>query len=499
VTVRLYLQVLAVGLATLSGSPRPEQQPKLGPTNHPELAANASDLWLVPPAASRGSRAGEPVQALAAAVEHYRSGDYQQALSALRRVNGEVARDYTDYYRGLAHLRLQQLAEAREVLDALLERDPAGALALNAALAQGEVAEARGDHRAAMAIYGRLAADKQLVNEEVLSRLGRTALAAGDRKRAAEAYVRVYYEFALTDAAVAAASHIEDLRDVIVRTGYKADLGRAAMLFGARRYADARSAFADIRREAHGDDRELAELRIAESDFYLRRYQTARDALRPWLDKASRKAEARFFYLSAIRELGGHSEYVRLTRQLVSDFPDSSWSEEALNNLGTHYILTDDDEAAARTFSELYERFPAGERAERAAWKAGWWNYRQGNHAAAIRFFESAAATFPRSNYRPSFLYWAARSHAKLGARGEAQTRYQIVHQDYGNSYYGRLAGQHIERAAGGTAPAEIVPAAHRAPVAAAPPPPPPTADRIRILLAGGLYDRRGTCGAPSR
>ena len=488
-TVRLFLQVLAVGLATISGSPRPEQQSKLGPTIHPDLAAAAGDLWFVPPPDSRGGRAGEPVQALAAAVGHYESGDYQRALAALGRVKGEVARDYADYYRGLAHLRLEQVSKAREVLDALVDRNPAGALALSAALAQGEVAEARGDHRAAMAIYARLAADKQLVNEEVLARLGRAALAAGDRKRAAEAYVRVYYEFALTDAAVAAASHLQDLRDVIVRTGYKADLGRAAMLFGARRYADARSAFADVRREARGDDRELAELRIAECDFYLRRYQSARDALRPWLDKASRKAEARFFYLSAIRELGRHSEYVQLTRQLVSDFPDSSWSEEALNNLGTHYILTDEDEEAARAFTELYNRFPAGDRGERAAWKAGWWNYRQGNHAVTIRLFESAAATFPRSNYRPSFLYWAARSHAKLGASAEAQTRYQLVHQDYGNSYYGRLAGQHLKkRAAGGAGQAGVVPAAQRVPMAAAAPPP-PTVDRIRVLLAGGLYD----------
>ena len=29
-------------------------------------------------------------------------------------------------------------------------------------------------------------------------------------------------------------------------------------------------------------------------------------------------------------------------------FPDSSWAEEALNNLGTHYILENEDEAAAR-------------------------------------------------------------------------------------------------------------------------------------------------------
>jgi soluble lytic murein transglycosylase len=326
------------------------------------------------------------------------------------------------------------------------------------------------------------------VNDEVLSRLGRAAMAGGDRKTAAAAYLRLYYEFALTDAATAAASHLSSLQDQIVKTGYKADLGRASMLFGARRYAEARSAFQDIQRQAGGDDREVADLRVAESDFYLKRYEAARDGLRPYLDRASRKAEARFFYLSAIRELGQHEEYVSRTHALVGEFPDSSWSEEALNNLGTHYIVTDDDEAAAKVFAELYERFPSGPRAERAAWKAGWWSYRNRDYASAIRVFERVSGAFPRSDYRPSFLYWAARSHAKLGAGAEAEARFQLVHDDYGNSYYGRLARKYIDRRPG-TVPSGDRPlaASHQSVTTTAPRP--PTEDRIRLLLANGMYD----------
>ena len=77
--------------------------------------------------------------------------------------------------------------------------------------------------------------------------------------------------------------------------------------------------------------------------------------------------------MSALRELGQHDEYIALTRELVAEFPDSSWSEEALNNLGTHYILTNDDQRAAEVFAELFAKFPTGTRGERAAWKAGWW------------------------------------------------------------------------------------------------------------------------------
>jgi TolA-binding protein len=101
--------------------------------------------------------------------------------------------------------------------------------------------------------------------------------------------------------------------------------------------------------------------------FFLKRYRRADGA--PYLDNASRKAEARFFALSTLRELDRDDEFVAATRALVDDFPDSSWSEEALNNLGTYYILTNEDDLAAKSFRELYEKFPSGIRAERAAWK----------------------------------------------------------------------------------------------------------------------------------
>jgi peptidoglycan lytic transglycosylase len=292
----------------------------------------------------------------------------------------------------------------------------------------------------------------------------------------------------LTDAATTAASHLATLQDQIVRTGYQADLGRAAMLFGARRYAEARSAFQDIQRQAGGDDRELADLRVAESDFYLKRYEAARDGLRPYLERASRKAEAKFFYLSALRELGQHDEYIALTQALVDEFPDSSWSEEALNNLGTHHILANEDGLAARAFAELHQRFPSGQRAERAAWKSGWWSYKNSDYAATVRVFESAAAAFPRSDYRPLFLYWAARAHGKLGSGTQADSRLRLVFADYANSYYGRLAERHLSARPGGLPALDRpIAASHQMPAPAVPRP--PTEERIRLLLANGLYD----------
>jgi peptidoglycan lytic transglycosylase len=485
---RRSIHIFAFSFAVLTLGPVTYTQSTITSTVHQTLPANKSDLWLVPSAADRAAKPNAANLGLAAAANFYQSGDYAKALLALKPVQpSPVLVDYVDYYKGLALFRLNQLADARRILETLVARKPQGAIAASAALAQGDIAEAAGDQRGATAIYQRLADDKRVVNEEVLSRLGRAALAAGDRKTAAEAYLRVYYEFALTDAATAAASHLTSLQDQIVKTGYKLDLGRASMFFGAKRYAEARTAFQDVQRQASGDDREVADLRVAECDFYLKRYDAARDAFRPYLDRASRKAEARFFYLSALRELGQHDEYVERTRALVNEFPDSSWAEDSLNNLGTHYIVTNQDEAAAQVFGELYEKFPSGSRAERAAWKSGWWSYRRGEYASTIKVFESAALAFPRSDYRPSFLYWAARSHAKLGDGEQAANRFRIVFTDYGNSYYGRLAEKYVSRRSADGNLEDRPMAASRQQVSETSPP--PTADRIRLLLANGMYD----------
>jgi len=460
---------------------------QLAPTVHPPLPQGASELWLVPAETPSMTRASTTYEPLVDAVRAIAAGENERALTLASRpaLASSPLASYALYYKAIAQLRLMQSAEARESFVALRQRNPAGYLSTASAMGEAEASVALGDHARALGIYEKLTADKTVVNDQILLKQAEAARALGDRQKAAAALIRVYYEFALTDAAVAAAADLEPLRDLVVRQGHKADLGRAAQLFGARRYADARAAFAALQKEVTGDDRELVDLRIAESDFFLQRYQAAVDGLRPWLDRGARQAEARFFFSGAVRGLGRGDEFVTETRALVHDFPDSSWSEEALNNLGTYYILENDDEKAAAAFEELYQKFPTGQRAERAAWKAGWWSYKNGEYADTVRIFEKAAAAFPRSDYRPSFLYWSARSHGKLKASTEAESRMRLVFADYANSYYGRLADRALPRSARAAPRASTVPAARQSVDAAEP----PTAALIRLLLAAELYD----------
>ncbi len=465
----------------------------LEPTDHAPLPTDPQDLWLVPDGeAGHTGRAGL-LLTFAEGVRAYANGDYGTALPLVSApgLSSTPLADYATYYTGLVQLRLNQVQAGRQTLSSLKGRALRGYLTYASVLARAEAAERDNDQSAAMSLYQELASGTPLEPQVVLYRLGRASLASGDRQGAASSFLRVRYEFPLSDEAAPSDTELENLGDVEPRPNtaatFKQELGRADRLFGARRYAEARDGFQAIRSLAGGDDRELVDLRIAESDFYLRRYASARDGAAAYLSGAKRDAEAQFFYIAALHELGNDDDYLARVRTLVDAHPDSSWSEEALNNLGTHYILANEDAEAADAFRELLLRFPKGTRAERAAWKLGWWEYKNGNLAETVRVFESAAATFPRSDYRPSWIYWAARARERAGDPARAAERYRLVTSDYLNSYYGRLATRRLERidkvarAAWTSARSD---AAQEVPAATALP---PAADLVRLLLSLGL------------
>jgi soluble lytic murein transglycosylase len=422
----------------------------LKPTSHPRLPADLSQFWLAP--AGRGTVRSAALNEFLTGVKLEVDSNFGKALPiflqpALRQ--GPLGH-YAEYYQGLAELRLGRATDARQTFQSLAAASPVGYLREAAALREAECDEALNDQGAAMQVYERLSKTKTTAPDEVLMRFGRAAKAAGHSEKATEAYSRLVYEFPFSDLAPIAGGELENLPIAPIAPGsnrFKLELGRGERLFGARRYAQARPVFEGLRQSARDDDREIVLLRIAECDYFLKRARNARDGVKPFLDNGARQGEALFFYAVATRELGGHDEYLRVVRRIVADFPNQSWAEEALNNLATDYILQGDDESAEKTFREMYEKFPTGHYAERAAWKIGWWAYRNANYAECVRVFEGAAVNFPRSDYRPPWLYWSARAHEALREPALAEARYTLVATDYLNSYYGRLASKRLDTA----------------------------------------------------
>jgi soluble lytic murein transglycosylase len=268
---------------------------------------------------------------------------------------------------------------------------------------------------------------------------------------------------------------------------------RAERLFAARQFTDARADVEALKLLASPVDRPLLDLRLAEIDFSLKKYAVAAVALKAAMAKPSPlSSEAHYYYLSTLRESGRANDYEDGVREFAKSAADRAYIERALNELGTYYILQDEDERAAEVFADYYKQYPTGLFADRAAWRSGWWAYKQGKFDDAIRTFEAAALSMRRADYRPSWLYWAARAHLENGSRETAVAGYRRVIADNRNSYSGRAAVREIEQIQAARRPASggpVSPARLTWAEAVVPAPPPANALLIEHLLAAGMYE----------
>jgi soluble lytic murein transglycosylase len=419
---------------------------RLTPTRHAPLPTDLSQYWFVQdlPGVAAGEARGAAFSKFVKGARAVADEDYATGLSLLNGLDlgpSPVA-GYVRYYTGVALAGLSRFTEADAVFTSLLAAPREGYLRAAVPLRAAEVAVARQDVAKAETILRSLVAETRADPEEALLALARVEETLNKREQAIATYRRIYYDSPLSEEAVEAQAGIERLQSTTIISADLVEraLRRAQLLFDARRWAQARAGFEAIAKAVDVETRSLVSLRMAECDYYLDRNRLARDGVKPFLKDSRWQAEARYFHLSAIRELGDRKTYVTLARELVADFPNSEWAAETLNGLASHYLVVDEDAEADLVFRELATRFPRHRHAERAAWKAGWAAYRSRRFDEAIRLFESAAVAFPRADYRPSWLYWSGRSRDQLADPSTANERYRLVVADYRNSYYGRLA-----------------------------------------------------------
>ena len=418
---------------------------RLAATPHPPLPTDRTQYWFVRDvAATRGAVSDPALARLARGIKEIADGNFATGLSLVNDpalANTPLA-NYARYYTGVALVGLSRFPEADSVFSALLLRAPAGYLHGSVPLRLAEVAQARQDSQRAERILRDLKLEETSEPEDTLLRLGLIEESVGHREHALEAYRRVYYDYPLSGQADAAQAGIERTQSVATLPDELIEraLSRAERLYSARRWGQARAAYEGLARVVPDDSKDLVALRLAECDYRLDRYRAARDGVKPFTSGSPLEVEAKFFYASAIKALGDDASYITLSRELVADFPESEWAVETLNNLAQHYATDDDDAAADFVFREILVKFPKHRYSERAAWKAGWTDYRNRRFAEAAAIFESAAATFPRADNRPAWLYWSGRARDQMSDASTANARYRLVVTDYANSYYGRLA-----------------------------------------------------------
>lgn len=452
---------------------------KLAATAHPPVPSDLSSMWLVP---QQGAKLGPALTNFVRGVRLLEEDDRAAAALPLLRdgaLSTTPVADYARYYTGLALTKLERYDEADKVFADLAARQIDGHLPEDAAFRLAEVREAQKDYKGAVTAYESLVARRLAQPHVAWLRLGLAADLAGLPARSVEALQRAYYDYPSTPESDRAGEAL-DKQDVELEAALVTkELARADTLYQARRWTNAKGSYDRAKSFVTGAERDRVAMRIAAADVSLGRYREGRDGLRPFLTGPLAE-EANFHTVNAVRGLKLVDEHRALARAFVERFPASPFAEEVLNNLASAYIIDDQDAEADAVFREILERYPTGRFAERAAWKAGWWAYRQGRFTDALQYFDKGAAQFPRSDYRPSWLYWSGRAAQQAGDVETGVARLRLTATDYHNSYYGRLAVKRLQGERG----AAITPTLQRQP---ATPPAIPTAGRIASLLSLGL------------
>ncbi len=453
-------------------------QQRLAPTVHPPVPADLSSMWFATAAATTMEPALTNFVKGVRLLEDRDNAEAALPLVSAPALASTALADYARYYAGLSLLKLKRYAAADGAFAALAGRKIDGHLPEDAAFRQAEVRQAQRDFTGAVVIYESLVGRTLARPQVAWLQLGLTAGQAGQPARSIEALRRVYYDFPTSVEADTAAKELDRLTVEADAALAPKELARADALYRARRWSAARDSYEVVQPFVSGADRARVDVRIAGCDVGQGRFREGRDRVMPLIDGPSGE-EAAFHLVVATRGLKQKDEHVKRSRAFVARYPASPFADEVLNNLASALIIDDEDGQADAVFREVVEKYPSGRFAERAFWKAGWWAYRQGRFQDAAQLFDRGAAQFPRSDYRPSWLYWSGRAWLQSNDAETAAARLRLAATDYHNSYYGRLAVRQLASGRG----AAITPSLQRQPV----PVSVPTAQRIALLLATGL------------
>jgi soluble lytic murein transglycosylase len=167
----------------------------------------------------------------------------------------------------------------------------------------------------------------------------------------------------------------------------------------------------------------------------------------------------------------------------------TQWAEEALLSFANHYQKDALDDRAAPWWRRLLDEYPDGRYVERAAWRAGYSDYRASRFEQAAQTFEATARRREPSAATAGLLYWSARSRLALGQDERARQLLVETIQRYKHAYHGVRAQDALARMGGALPPppdVAVVPAAE-------PELPEPRATRARLLLLIDRLDEAAT------
>jgi len=378
---------------------------------------------------------------------YYAAQNYPAALEALDdRAIGSVTAitDYALFYRAESEAASNKKSAARSDYAAIYSRHADSLKARDARLRAAENAIATGDPTAAVKDLARLVESR---DAEGIYITGTAMEAMGKADQAVALYRQIYYELPSTIAGVQAEARLTalNLAPKDNAGSFAEERSRSDALFETKQYADASAAYDRLLvRFPEADRLDEVHLRHGVSLLNNKQPVQAITALSRVSDRnPDLRAEAMFHQAEALRRASRSAESSVVVDRLISQFPKSRWTVEALSALASYLNKQERESEAAGRYRQLVASFPRSVYAPEASYNLGWAAYRSKNYADAARILEQHLASYryPETKFIGEACLWAAKSEERLGHKSRALALYDYVNERYHYGYHGYIAG----------------------------------------------------------
>ena len=353
---------------------------------------------------------------------------YTQAEAALRQpdLHTSVLADYADFLEAQSAVQGNRAADAIPLLDHFADRYPGSLFVPNAPILLPCESSAESSH---VGFRYALARAYQLNN---------------NTSQAAALIRSVYLKDPVSPEANQAKTQLLAMNEPISPAERKQ---HADAMFDAKQYGEAETEYRDIRKnesDLSQSDRDALEIYAAVCDLRLKRLSRG-DVDR--LPVTSDDSAALKMYLQSelARGEGNTAQHDALVEQMLVQYPNSRWLEEALYSGGNMYLVERNSEKAEANYTALVQRFPHSIYAPSAHWHAAWLSYRLRRYPEAARLMDEQITAYPAGNEIPGALFWRGRLYEDVEHNfGQALNYYKALDDAYVNSYYAILARQRI-------------------------------------------------------
>jgi soluble lytic murein transglycosylase len=261
---------------------------------------------------------------------------------------------------------------------------------------------------------------------------------------ATASFQNVYYNFALSAQAHAAADGILALRKQMGAAYPEPDvelkMTRAQALFKAGRYPDALSEYSDLLKAVPVSPvTPRALMGQARCLLHLGRGADAVPVLSAHFDSAELEAQRLALLVQVHAQ---QSDAVAITQDLAQIEASSAAYPayaDALSSAGIFYYRQLNWQEAARYYRRLAELFPQNDHLREDGWRLAWCDYLLADaHAADV--IRGYLTKFPDSPRAPAALYWLGRIQEDQGATTEAGALYALLASRFVHTYHAPLA-----------------------------------------------------------